>query len=93
MICSVLWMRMEEFRYGVTNGLKLGRTLLKTCQPFVEENQKENMLNMMQKRQEGQVPGRKEWRIVRRKMRVTGKEFQRLKEEFHDTSFMAQRWM
>ena len=47
------------------------------------------MLKMIQKSEEGQVPRGKELRIEGRKTRVTRKEFQRLKEEFHDT-FMAQ---
>ena len=46
---------------------KLGRKLPHKCQPFVEETKKDKTLNIIQKLEEGQVPGGKECKIERNK--------------------------
>ena len=56
----------------------------------VEENKKNNLLKMIQKLEEGQMPGGKD---EGNKMLVTRTLFKRSKEEFHDASFMAPRGM
>ena len=51
------------------------------------------MLKEIQNLEEGQVPGEKEWAKEGETMLVTRQDFERLKEYFHDSSFMAQRGM
>ena len=73
--------------------VQLGRMLLNACQPFVEQDKKDTHVENNSKFEDGQPPEAKECRIEGRKTRVTRKEFRRLKEEFHDTSIVAQRGM
>ena len=55
--------------------VKLGRELLNSCQPCVDEKKKN--LKRIQKQEEGQVPGGKDWMIDGKKLRVTWREFQK----------------
>ena len=75
-------------------GVKLGRKWLTNRHHVVDEKKKKHMLlKRMQKMEDGQVPGGRDWRIEGKQVRVTRKEFQRLKEEIRDSSFRAKREM